>query len=404
MSSVNGNRGGPLQGVRVVEMGKVWAGPETGKHFAFLGAEVIRIESLGSLDFTRNTSRTGDLDKAPGFQSVNPQKLSAQIDTKTGKGVELVLDLLRHSDIFVENLRPGAMERMGLGYEAVKAVNPGIVYISMGMYGNDGPLAYQTGYAPCFNAVGGLSALVGYEGRPPTGINIRYADSTYGTAAAYGGMVALLHRRRTGVGQYVDVSACETMTSMIADTVMDYTLNGIAHGCDGNRHAEMAPHGAYRCRGGDWVSIAVWSDAAWGALAAAMGRVELAGDPRFKSLSDRKANEAELDRLVSQWTAARDVGELVSGLQSRGVAAAKSNNSIDLVSDPHFWERGFYPEVTEPDGHVKSIVGPSWKMTRGAVISDDAPRLGGHTAYVLGDILGLSSDEQQKLADAGITR
>jgi len=404
MATVQRKRGGPLQGVRVVEMGKIWAGPETGRHFAFLGAEVIKIESLGSLDFTRNTSRKGDINKAPGFQSVNPQKLSAQIDLKAGKGVELVLDLLRESDIFVENLRPGAMERMGLGYEAVKAVNPGIVYVSMGMYGNDGPLSYQTGYAPCFNAVGGLSALVGYAGRPPTGINVRYADSTYGTAAAYAGLVALVHRRKTGVGQFVDVSACETMTSMIADTVMDYTLNGVVHGCDDNRHAEMAPHGAYPCQGGDWISIAVSSDAAWGALAAAMGRAELAREPRFRSLADRKANEAELDRLVAQWTAARDVGELVSELQARGVAAGKSQNSIDLVSDPLFWERGFYPEVTEPDGHVKSTVGPSWKMTRGAAITDDAPRLGDHTAYVLGDILGLSPDEQQKLADAGITR
>ena len=397
-------RGGPLQGVRVVEMGKVWAGPETGKHFAFLGAEVIKIESLGSLDVTRHTSLVGDIDKAPGFQSVNPQKLSAQIDTKSAKGVELVLDLLRHTDIFVENLRPGAMERMGLGYEAARAVNPRIVYISMGMYGNDGPLSYQTGYAPCFCAVGGLSALVGYAGRPPTGINVRYADSTYGTAAAYAGLVALLHRRRTGVGQYVDVSACETMTGMIADTVMDYTLNGVAHGCDDNRHADMAPHGAYRCRGGDWISIAVASDAAWAALAAAMGRAELASDPRFRSLADRKANEAELDRLVADWTAAREVGELVCELQSRGVAAGKSQNSIDLVSDPLFWGRGFFPEVREYDGETRSIVGAPWKMTRGAAIRDDAPPLGGHTAYVLGDILGLSVEEQQRLADAGITR
>lgn len=403
MTGINNKRGGPLQGVRVVELSKIWAGPATGKHFAFLGAEVIKIESEGSLDGAR-VFGVKDLNKAPGFQSVNPQKLSAQIDVKSGKGIELILDLLRESDILVENLRPGAMDRLGLGYEVVKAVNPGIVYISMGMWGHDGPLSYQTGYAPCFNALGGLSVLVGYEGQSPSGINVRYADSTYGTAAAYAGLVALLHQRKTGVGQFVDVSAVETMTSMIADTVMDHALNGIEHDCDGNRHAEMAPHGVYPCKGGDWISIAVSSDEAWRALAAAMERSELADDPRFKALTDRKSNELELDRIVSDWTISRDAREMVSTLQASGVAAGKSQNSIDMISDQHLWERGFYPEITEFDGHTKPIVGPGVKMTRAAEIADGAPRLGDHTAYVLGDLLGLSPEEQQELADAGITR
>lgn len=403
MNVPDNKRGGPLQGVRVVELSKIWAGPATGKHFAFLGAEVIKIESEGSLDGAR-VFGVKDINKAPGFQSVNPQKLSAQIDVKSGKGIELILDLLRESDILVENLRPGAMDRLGLGYEAVKAVNPGIVYISMGMWGHDGPLSYQTGYAPCFNALGGLSVLVGYEGQSPTGINVRYADSTYGTAAAYAGLVALLHRRNTGVGQFVDVSAVETMTSMIADSVMDHALNGIEHDCDGNRHAEMAPHGVYPCAGSEWISIAVSSDDAWRALAAAMEHSELADDPRFSSLSQRKSNEVELDRIVADWTGSRDVREMVSALQACGVAAGKSQNSIDMISDPLLWERGFYPEITEFDGHTKPIIGPGGKLTRPAVISDGAPKLGDHTAYVLGDILGLTAEEQQQLADAGITR
>lgn len=403
MSVTIRKRGGPLEGIRVVELSKIWAGPATGKHFAFLGAEVIKIESEGALDGAR-VFGVKDINKAPGFQSVNPQKLSAQIDVKSAKGIELILGLLRESDILVENLRPGAMDRLGLGYEVVKAVNPGIVYISMGMWGHDGPLSYQTGYAPCFNALGGLSVLVGYEGQSPSGINVRYADSTYGTAAAYAGMVALLHRRNTGVGQFVDVSAVETMTSMVADTVMDHTLNGVEHDCDGNRHSEMAPHGVYPCGGGDWISIAVSSDQAWRALAAAMGRSELTDDPRFTTLADRKSNEEELDSLVSAWTATRDAREMVSALQACGVAAGKSHNSIDMISDPQLWERGFYPEITEFDGHTKPIVGPAAKMTRAAAITDGAPKLGDHTAYVLGEILGLSAEEQQELADAGITR
>lgn len=402
MNQVNSRRGGPLQGVRVLELGKVWAGPETGKHFAYLGAEVIKVESLGSLDVTRIIGHS-DIDKAPGFKTVNPEKLSVQIDMKTPEGIRLLLDLAAKADIVVENLRPGAIDRLGLGYEAVKAANPAIVYVSMGMYGNDGPLAYQTGYAPCFNAIGGLSAQVGYAGETPTGINVRYQDSTYGTAAAFAGLVALIHARKTGIGQFVDVSAVETATSMIADTVMDYTLNGVSQGCDGNRHAEMAPHNVYAADNGEWISIAVSSDAAWAALAAAMGRAELADDARFATLAARKANEADLDVLVTAWTAPRDVAEMVADLQARGVAAGKSQNSLDLIADAQLWERGFFIDLIECDGETRPNVGPSWRMTRGAAISHGAPGLGQHNGYVLGEILGLSPDEQARLAQAGVT-
>ena len=396
-------RGGPLQGVRVVELTKVWAGPYAGKLLAFLGAEVIRVESEGSLDVTR-TYGVADINNAPGFQAVNPQKLSVQIDMKTREGIGLILDLLARSDVVIENLRPGAVRRLGLGYDTVKAVRPDIVYASMGMYGNEGPLSYQTGYAPCFAALGGLSALVGYEGGPPAGMNVRYADATFGAAAAYATVVALAHRRRTGEGQYIDVSAVESMSSMIGDTIMDFALNGAVHACDGNRHPDMAPHGAYACGDGDWISIAVASDNAWRALAEAMGQPGLAEDPRFSTHTHRKANEAELDRLVSHWTAGRDAAELACELQKRGVAAAKSQNSLDLVSDQHLWARGFFRHVSDHAGRSRPIVGPPWKMSRQASITDAAPRLGQHNAYVLGDILGLSDEEQGRLAAAGITR
>lgn len=396
-------RGGPLQGVRVVELTKVWAGPYTGKQLAFLGAEVIRVESLGSLDVTR-VYGVDDINNAPGFKAVNPEKLSVQINMKTERGIELLLSLLAEADIVVENLRPGAIDRLGLGYEAVKAVKPDIVYVSMGMYGSEGPLAYQTGYAPCFAALAGLSTLVGYQGEAPAGMNVRYADSTFGTAAAYAAVVALLHRRRTGVGQYIDVSAVETMTSMIGDAVMNYTVNGQVSGCDGNRHAEMVPHGVFPCQNGEWLALAVSSDREWGAVAEAMGRPELAQSAEFRSSADRKANEDELERLVSAWTAGRDAAALEASLQARGVAATKSQSSLDLIADPHLWMRGFYQEVTDQEGRGRSIVGPSWKMTHMAAITHDAPSLGQHNAYVLGDILGLSAEQQQKLAEEGINR
>jgi crotonobetainyl-CoA:carnitine CoA-transferase CaiB-like acyl-CoA transferase len=394
-------RGGPLEGIRVLELTKVWAGPCVGKHLSYLGAEVIRIESLGSIDVTRSYG-VDDINNAPGFQSVNPQKLSAQIDMKSKEGIALLMDLIGQCDIVVENLRPGAIDRLGLGYAAVKTAHPGIVYVSMGMYGNDGPLAYQTGYAPCFVALSGLSALVGYEGETPLGMNLRYADSSFGTAAAYAALVALLHRQRTGEGQFIDLSAVETMTSMIGDIFMDYSLNGTIAQCDGNRHPEMAPHGLYPCEDVDWISIAVSSDASWRALCAVMEQPALAEDPRFLTLIDRKTNEAALDLLLADWTHGRDATALASSLQAHGVAAAKSANSIDLVADDHLWARGFYRYVTDSAGETKATVGPAWQLTNAAEITDGAPRLGEHNAYVFGDILGLAEAEQQRLMQAGV--
>lgn len=400
---MSGLRGGPLQGVRVVELTKVWAGPYVGKLLAQLGAEVIRIESRGSLDVTR-TYGVKDIDDAPGFQAVNAQKLSVQIDMKTEQGIRLILDLLAKSDIVVENLRPGAVKRLGLGYEAVKAVNPRIVFVSMGMYGNTGPLSYQTGYAPCFAALGGLSQMVGPEdAAAPTGMNVRYADSTFGAYAAYAAVVALAHQRRTGEGQFVDVSAVESMTSMIGDAVMDHALTGHVPRWDGNRHADMAPHGAYPCREGGWVSIAVASEGAFGALGRVIGRPELVQHPRFRSRADRQAHAAELDALISAWTVTQDADAATATLQQAGVAAAKSQNSVELVADATLWSRGFFQEVADRHGRTKSTTGPAWTMSRPARVTQAAPRIGEHNAYVLGEVLGLSDDEQRRLSESKIT-
>jgi len=392
-------RGGPLQGVRVLELTKVWAGPYAGRQLAFLGAEVIKVESLGSLDVTR-VYGVKDIDKAPGFMAVNPQKLSVQIDMKTAEGLTLLKDLASTCDILVENLRPGAIDRLGIGYEALRQVRPDIIFVSMGMYGNDGPLAYQTGYAPCFAALGGLSSLVGYEGEAPRGMNIRYADSTFGTAAAFAALAALNHRKRTGEGQFIDVSAVETMTSMIGDSVMAFSLNGRVPACDGNRHAEIAPHGAYPCAGGDWIAIAAQDDTAWTALAACIGIQE----SRFTTLAGRKAHEAEIDDALAAWTASQDAATLAATLQAQGVAAAKSASSVDLVADTHLWGREFFRPVIDAQGEERSIIGPGYRMSDAAALTDCAPTLGQHNEYVFGDIMGLSAAEQRRLADAGAIR
>lgn len=394
---------GPLAGVRVLELTKVWAGPYVGKLLAFLGAEVIRVESRGSLDVTR-TYGVSDMNNAPGFLAVNPQKLSVQIDMKNPEGLELLKQLAAKCDIVVENLRPGALDRLGLGYEALRQARSDIILTSMSMYGADGPLAYQTGYAPCFGALSGLSSLVGYDGEAPSGMNIRYADSTFGAAAAFASLVALRHREATGEGQFVDVSAVEVLTSLIGDAVMDFSLNGRVANCDGNRHAEMAPHGLFRCAGDDWIAIAAATDVHWQALADLVGGKALVQDARFAALPDRKVNEAVLEQILAAWCVGQDAATLATDLQARGIAAAKSANSVDLIGDDHLWARGFYRHVENSDGDARAVLGPSWRMSDEAPITRAAPNLGEHNSYVFGDIMGLSTQERQRLMTVGAIR
>src|SRR6201995_4651579 len=179
------SRGGPLEGVRVVELTKVWAGPYAGKLLAFLGAEVIKVESSGNPDEMRAYGGT-DINHAPYFLSINPEVLSVELDLKSAAGVDCLRDLIAHSDIVVNNLRPGAMERLGLGYQQLTSIKPDIISVSIKMWGNDGPLGHQTGYAPCFSALAGMASLVGYRGGPPLGARMRSGGPHLGAAAPVG--------------------------------------------------------------------------------------------------------------------------------------------------------------------------------------------------------------------------
>ena len=388
---------GPLQGVRVLELTKIWAGPYTGKLLALLGAEVIRVESYDSLDATRRYG-VKDVNDAPGFQAINPGKFSVQLNVRTEEGRGLIKELVKKSDIFVENLRPGAAGRLGLGYDVLRSLRPEIIAVSMSMYGHQGPLSYQSGYAPCFSALAGICQQVGYEDGPPRLLNIRYGDSSYGTAAAFAAIVALCHRQQTGQGQFVDVSAVESLAAMLGDSFMEYSLTGRIPTRDGNRHGEMAPHGCYPCAGDEWISIAVRTDEEWRALCAAMHEPDLAA--RYPDGHSRQVHSPQLDAIVANWTRAQEARQLEAQLGQRGVAAFKSLSSIDLVSHEHLWNRGFYTHVTDNKQRSIPIVGAPWKLSvTPAVIQRAAPTLGEHNDYVLGELLGLSAQERQRLVE-----
>ncbi len=384
-------RGGPLEGVRIVELTKVWAGPYAGKLLALLGAEVIKVETAALPEEMRAYGGT-DINHAPYFLSINPEIRSVDLDIKSPEGMARLRELIAHSDIVINNLRPGAMERQGLGYQQLTAIKPDIISVSIKMWGNDGPLGHQTGYAPCFAALAGLASLVGYPGGPPLGASMRYGDSTVGAAAAYAAVVALLHRELSGTGQFVDVSAVETLSSMIGDCLLEQSLTGKPLGPNGNHHPDMCPHGCYPCSDGSWVSVAAADDAEWRSLCDVLAAPALATDLRYATLEQRREHAEQLDADLARLTRDHDAEELAHRLRAVGVPAGKSATAVDVIGDQQLWDRELYRFVSDHREGQRPVLGPSWRMTRNpASISRGAPDLGEDTDYVLHEILGTGS-------------
>lgn len=391
----------PLEGIRVLAITKVWAGPYAAKLLAFLGAEVIRVESRLTPDSMR-TFMTDDLDRSAIFQSMNPEMLSVAVNMKSEKGFEQLCRMIAMSDVVIDNLRPGAMERMGLDYAGMRAIRDDIIAASLKMNGSEGPLSGQTGYAPSFAALAGINTLVGYDDEPPCGMNQFYGDTTAGAALAYGTLAALMHRERTGQGQFVDVSATEALTSMMGDSLLEYSLTGQAPRPDANRHADMAPHGVYPCLDGQWISIAVDNDQAWRGLCLELGAEGLAHNSRFATLAARRGNAAALDGELARLTAGRRAASLAAQLRQAGVPATMSQNSLDLISDTLLWQRRTYTTATDTQGNHKPLVGAPWRFDGQATkLTRGAPMLGEHSAYVYCDLLGLSEAELQALIEEG---
>ena len=379
-------RGGPLQGVRVVELTKVWAGPYAGKLLALLGAEVIKVETASHPEEMRAYGGT-DVNHAPFFLSINPEILSVDLDIKAPEDMRRLRELIAQSDIVINNLRPGAMERQVLGYEQLTEVKPDIVSVSIKMWGNDGPLGHQTGYAPCFAALAGLASLVGYPGGPPLGASMRYGDSTVGAAAAFAAVVALLHRELTGEGQFVDVSAVETLSTMIGDSLLEQSLTGNRLGPSGNNHPDICPHGCYPCQDGSWITIAVADDAEWQRLCEVLDASALCA--RYVSMPERRSNVAALDADLAALTRGHDAEQLAQRLRAVGVPAAKSATAVDVIADQRLWDRELYRFVSDHREGQRPILGPSWRFARAAArIERGAPDLGEDDDYVLHEIVG----------------
>jgi len=367
-----------------------------------LGAEIIKIESRARLDHTRLRSlMSGPTLASPDhsviFAELNVNKLSLTLNLTHTESVEIIKRLVQISDVVAENMRPGVLDRLGLGYEALRAVKPDIIMLSSSAVGSTGPERTYVGYAPTFAALGGIAHISG----PPEGLPSPLSgaiDLRVGTTSAFAILAALYHHARTGQGQYIDLSSTETISAMIGDTFLEYAMNRRSPGRAGNRDRTMAPHNCYPCADDDhWVTIAVATDDEWRALCGVIADPRLE-DERFSDGYGRWQHQDELDQIIGEWTAGRSPQEITQTLQAAGVAALPAHDGRSLVRDPQLRERGLMKPVEHPLIGKRLMAGPPWRFSRTpADIRQPAPLLGQHNHYVLHDLLGMSEEQVQRL-------
>jgi len=400
--------GGPLAGLRVVEFTSAWAGPYATCLLGFMGAEVIKVESRKRIDHSRITSFTTSRvfegpDASPVFDNLNLNKASVCLDLSRPEAVAIAKRLISASDVVVENMRPGVIERLGLGYAAARQAHAGIVYLSSSACGQTGPDRENVGYAPNFASAAGLSYVTGYPDWPPStlagSIDLRSACS-----AAFAILAALIHRQRSGQGQYIDLASQEVIAMLNADALLDFAMNGRSRTREGNRDDAMAPHDCYRCSGDDeWVSIAVASDEEWSALCRVLASPQLACDERFATATARLDHRPELDAVVAEWTKRHSANEATRLLQAAGVAAAPSMSNRALFEDPHLRARGVFQQVEHPVIGTDWVVGPPWRFSETpAAVRRASPLLGEHNNAVFGGLLGMPAEEIRRLEQDGV--
>ncbi|MBW2051285.1 MAG: CoA transferase [Deltaproteobacteria bacterium] len=397
------NRSLPLHGIRVLDFSWVWAGPYAGMLMANLGAEVIKIEGSKRSDLMRRTFPWPLPEPTPlrcppnqgmAFNSVNRDKKSLTLDLRLPEGIQVVKKLAAISDVVLDNMRPDAMIKLGLGYKDLRKINPEIIVISSSGRGHEGPESQYLGFATIHHAIGGGTYITGHTDGHPSHGSPGDVDLMNAATAAYATVAALHHRKKTGEGQFIDYSQCEGVSSIIGEVLLGYEMTSEIPERMGNAHPKYAPHNVYKCWGVDrWLALEIRSDEEFTTLARVIHKPELAEDPRFTDMASRKQNEAELDQIIEKWTRQRDRDWMVDEFCKAGLAAAPSRDGRDLYADRHLQARGAFVKINHPELGELEMVGPPWKISDLELPTDHAPLLGEHNQYVLGELLGLSDKE-----------
>ncbi len=396
---------GVLAGYRVLDFGWVLAGALPGMVLADMGAEVIKVETRQRLDYMRMgrpiVGDQPDPEQNPMFHNVNRGKLSVTLNISEPDAVELAKKLVSRCDVVIENYSPGVMDRLGLGYETLRGVKPDIIMASISSTGQEGPLRDLRAYAPSIGSLSGLDSTMGYEGGGPLGLKHAFGDICGALHAVFAIASALYNRKRTGQGQYIDVSMLRATVVTQGVGLMEHALTGRSLQPRGNYDPTMAPYGHYPCAGDDkWVSVAVASESEWESLLDAMGHPAWANDDRFRSQYRRQRHRRELDALLSRWTAQHDPEALTDLLQHHGVAAAPVLSAEERLFHPHFMERGLYNDIDHPSLGAEPIFNLMWGLSKTpSAVRRHAPLMGEHNRQVLCGTLGLSEDELTELEE-----
>ncbi len=392
---------GPLEGVRVLELGQVVAGPYCGQVLADLGADVVKVEPPGTGDVLRQWGWAPEGEDSLWWRVAARGKRSVTLDLRTPEGQDVARRLAAEVDVVVENFRPGTLERWGLGYDALSAANPGLELVRIRGFGQDGPYAARPGYAAIGEAMGGLRALTGYPDRPPVRVGISLGDSLTGLTAALGALAALHERTRSGRGQVVDAAIYESVLALTEALVPEWTVAGRRRERTGATLTGIAPSNVYPTADGE-VLVAANQDTVFRRLCQAMGQPGLADDPRWADHRARGEHAGELDEVVAAWTRTRSSAEVLEALHAGAVPAGLVYTPADIVADEHVRARGALVEVDDPQVGPITMPAPVPRLSRTpAEVRWPGPRLGAHTDEVLAEA-GLRPDEVAALRAARV--
>jgi crotonobetainyl-CoA:carnitine CoA-transferase CaiB-like acyl-CoA transferase len=407
----------PLEGIRVIDCGYVFAMPYACGLMADLGAEVIKVEGPGRLDITRDGPFSGvHADNQPGadpwnrtanFNLLNRGKRSLVLDLSQAAGREVLKDLIRVSDVFMENFTPRVMRRWGLDYPNMRQLKPDIILVSNSGYGHGGPYSHYPAQATTQEATHGLAHVTGYRGDIPSKAGQSYVDFLATWACLIGTALALRYRRRCGKGLWIDVGMYQLGCYTVSEYILDWLANNRLGERLGNRHPWQAPQGCYPCAGDDqWCVISVRDDEEWAALCRVMGKPELGRAARFATNRERMAQHDEIDAIIAGWTRSLGKFEVMERLQGGGVPAGAVFDARDVNLDRHYWSRGFLEIVQFPAERrmgKRVIMGRPWRLSKTPLdVRGPGPALGAHNRQVLQGILGYSDRQYADLEQAGI--
>jgi crotonobetainyl-CoA:carnitine CoA-transferase CaiB-like acyl-CoA transferase len=392
----------PLDGIRVIELGQLLAGPFTGSILAYFGAEVIKVEPPGAGDPIRGW-RIVENGTAHWYRSLGRNKKSVTLDLKTEKGRELVKELLKGADVVVENFRPGVLEKWGLGPDDLKPFNPGLIYARISGYGQTGPYSSKPGYASVTEGVSGFRYVNGFPGQPPVRPNLSIGDTISGIHAALGVCLSLLQRAKTpDQGQVVDVALYESMFNLMEGVVPEFSGAGVIREASGTTVTGIVPTNTFTCADGKFVVIGGNGDSIFKRLMIAAGYPEMAEDPAMADNEGRVVHEKKIDKALADWCATIPAQQVIDELEAERVPVGLIYNVEDQMNDPHFNARGMFEEV-DIDGKPLKIpaIMPKLSETPGRT---DWPggEVGAHNEEVLQGILNLDAATVAALKEEGV--